>query len=51
MLSMLAFPPREMDFLRVLPIQGYHLAVLTGIPLIITCIIAIVSKRYYKVGD
>jgi len=50
MLSVLAFPPREMEFLRVIPIEGYYFACLAGIPLLITWLIAVFSKRYYKRG-
>lgn len=51
MLSILAFPSREMEFLRVIPIEGYYLAGLAGTPLLLTCIMAILSKRYYKRVD
>ena len=50
-LSGLAFPPREMEFLGGLPVQGYHFAVLAGIPLLITLGVAILSKRYFRPGD
>jgi hypothetical protein len=50
-LSGLAFPSREMEFLRGIPVQGYHFSVLAGIPLLITWIIAILSKRHFRTGD
>ena len=50
-LSGLAFPPREMEFLGGLPVQGYHFAVLAGIPLLITLGVAILSKRHFRPGD
>ena len=50
-LSGLAFPPREMEFLGGLPVQGYHFAVLAGIPLLITWGVAILSKRHFRPGD
>ena len=49
-LSGLAFPPREMEFLGGLPIQGYHFSILVGIPLFITWVIAILSKRHFRTG-
>jgi len=50
MLSLLEFPPREMEFLSIIPIEGYHLACLTGIPLLVTWLIAVLSKGYFKRG-
>jgi hypothetical protein len=47
-LSGLEFPPREIEFLGGLPVQGYHFAVLVGIPLLITLGLVIHSKRYFK---
>jgi hypothetical protein len=44
----LAFPSREMQFLKGLPLQGYHFSILVGIPLLVTWIIAISSKRYFS---
>lgn len=49
-LSGLAFPPREMEFLGGLPFQGYHFAVLVGPPLLITWGVAVLSKRHFKTG-
>ncbi len=47
-LSGLAFPPREMEFLDGLPFQGYHFAILVGIPLVITWGVAVLSKRHLQ---
>ena len=47
-LSGLNFPPREIEFLGGLPVQGYHFAVLVGIPLFITWGVAILSKRHFR---
>jgi MFS family permease len=47
-LSGLALPPREMEFLGGVPVQGYHFAVLVGIPLLITWGMAILSKRCFR---
>jgi MFS family permease len=49
-LSALAFPPREMEFLGGVPFQGYHFAVLVGTPLLITWGVAVLSKRYFRAG-
>jgi MFS family permease len=49
-LSGLAFPPREMEILGGIPVQGYHFAVLVGIPLFITWLVAIRSKRHFETG-
>jgi MFS family permease len=49
-LSGLAFPLREMEILGGLPVQGYHFSVLVGIPLFITWVIAILSKRHFRTG-
>jgi hypothetical protein len=48
LLSGLAFPPREIDFLDGIPAQGYHFAILAGIPLLITWVIALLSKRHFR---
>ena len=47
LLSGLAFPPREMEILGGVPAQGYHFAVLAGIPLVTTWVVAILSKRHF----
>lgn len=49
-LSGLTFPPREIEFLAGIPVQGYHFSILVGIPLFITWVIAILSKRHFKPG-
>jgi hypothetical protein len=43
----LAFPAREMEMLEGIPLQGFHLAVFTGIPCLITWILAVSSRRYF----
>jgi hypothetical protein len=47
LLAGLAFPPRELEFLSGLPVQGYHLALLAGIPLLLTCGLIILSRRFF----
>lgn len=46
-LQVLDFPPREVDMLDGLPIQGYHLAILIGAPLIITLAVIVWAKPYF----
>ncbi len=48
MLSMLDFPSTEMEFLRAIPIEGYHLAGLAGVPLLITWLITLFSRKLFK---
>jgi hypothetical protein len=48
LLAGLAFPAREMDMLDGIPLQGFHLAILTGIPCFITWILALASKRFFQ---
>ncbi|NLO98094.1 MAG: hypothetical protein GX091_08510 [Peptococcaceae bacterium] len=50
MLAMREFPPREMEFLSAISVEGYYLACLAGIPLLITWLIAVLSRRYFKRG-
>jgi hypothetical protein len=50
-LSGLAFPAREIEFLDGLPVQGYHFAILAGLPLLITWVVAVLSKRHFRAGD
>jgi hypothetical protein len=47
-LSKMQFPPTEMEFLGGLPLQGYHFAILTGIPLLITLGVIVLAKRHFK---
>lgn len=49
-LSGLAFPPLEMEMLGGLPLQGHHYAVLVGPPLLITWIVAVLSRRHFGTG-
>jgi len=50
-LSGLAFPPREIEFLRGIPAQGYHFAIMVGIPLLMTWGVVILSKRCFRPND
>ncbi len=48
MLAGLAFPPRELEFLGNVPAQGYHFALLVGMPLLITWGVTLLSKRHFQ---
>lgn len=43
----LAFPPEEINILKGIPVQGYHFAVMAGIPLGITLLITIINKNHF----
>lgn len=47
MLAGLEFPAREIEFLDGLPLEGYHFAVLAGIPLLISWGLIIFSRRCF----
>ena len=47
-LAVLAFPPTEIDILDGLPIQGYHLAALVGMPLVLTLATIVLSRRHFR---
>jgi len=49
-LSVMQFPPTEIEFLGGLPVQGYHFAVLIGVPLVITLGVIILAKWHFKEG-
>ena len=46
-LSLMRFPPTEMEFLDGLPFHGVHFAAFFGIPLLITLGLTVYSKRYF----
>ena len=48
LLSVLSFPSAEMRFLAGVPVQGWHLAVLSGIPLLAGLLAAATSRRCFK---
>ena len=47
MLSLMRFPPTEMDLLEGVPLQGVHFVPFVGIPLVITLGVIILSKRHF----
>ena len=50
LLSALAFPSAEVAIFENVPAQGYHFAILVGIPLCIMLLIAILSKTHFSAG-
>jgi hypothetical protein len=49
-LQALEFPPREVEMLDGLPIQGYHLAILIGVPLIVTLGLIVWARPHFRRG-
>lgn len=47
LLALLRFPPREMEFLAGLPLQGWHLAAFLGLPLLLTLGLLLLSKPHF----
>jgi hypothetical protein len=47
-LSIVQFPPTEMQFLGGLPVQGYHFAALAGLPLLLTLGAIVLARRHFK---
>jgi hypothetical protein len=47
-LAVLRFPPTEMEALQGVPLQGSHLAILVGLPLLLTLVALVLSKRYFR---
>jgi hypothetical protein len=50
LLSLMPFAPLELDALDGLPLQGIHLAILAGIPLVLTLGLIIASRRLFGVN-
>lgn len=50
-LSGMRFPPTEMEALDGVPLQGFHLAMFFGIPLLATLGVIILSKRHLQTGN
>jgi hypothetical protein len=46
-LAVIDFPPREIEFLGGVPIQGTHVAVFIGVPLLLTVAAIVASKRCF----
>jgi hypothetical protein len=43
----MALPPAELKFLANLQFDGWHLAVLAGIPLVATCVLTLFCGRHF----
>ena len=50
-LSILSFPPTEMAFLAGVPLQGYHLAIPVGVPLVLTLVTIILSRPSFATSE
>jgi hypothetical protein len=46
-LTALDFPPFEMEILRRIPLQGFHFAILAGLPLLLTMGAILRAKRCF----
>jgi hypothetical protein len=49
-LATVKFPPRELEFLGGIPLQGSHLAAFVGVPLFLTIGAIMLSKRHFGTG-
>jgi hypothetical protein len=47
LLSKMDFPPAEVEMLDGVPVSGLHLAAFVGLPLILTLVAIVLSKRYF----
>ena len=47
LLSKMDFPLAEVEMLDGVPISGLHLAIFVGLPLILTLVAIVLSKRYF----
>ena len=47
LLAIAGFPERELEFLDGVPLQGYHLALFFGVPLLATLALVAASRRYF----
>lgn len=46
-LSLINFPPTEIEILQGMPLQGYHLAIIFGLPLLLTIGVIILVKPHF----
>lgn len=51
LLRILDFPAYEVDFLDGLPLQGTHLAALAGLPLVLTLLMIVGSRRHFYAAN
>ena len=45
------FPETEANALINIPLQGYHLSILCGVPLLLTVCAIIYSYKYFKIDE
>jgi hypothetical protein len=50
-LENLNFPAYEQEILRNVPVQGYHLALMIDLPMLITLTYKILSKKYFSISN
>lgn len=50
-LSVMEFPPREMEMFEAVPLHGIHFAPFIGLPLLATLGLLIFSRRYFEARD
>jgi hypothetical protein len=48
-LAKMGLPPTEMEILERLPLEGFHFALFVGIPLVLTLVVIVRSKRHFGV--
>lgn len=46
-LAVMNFPPYEINILKGIPARGYHFAILSGLPLVLTWMMAFRSRKYF----
>ncbi len=51
LLSLINFPPTEMDILLGMPLHGYHLSIIFGLPLLLTMGVILSSKGHFASGE
>jgi MFS family permease len=47
LLARMDYPPTEMEALQGIPLQGYHLALLAGVPLVAATALVALSRRHF----
>lgn len=48
LLATMKFPPTEVEILDGIPLQGYHLALFFGLPLVLTLVAILRARRYFS---
>jgi len=48
-LTLMQFPPFEMDMLQGMPLRGFHFAIFVGIPLVITLGVIISARSHFRI--